>query len=262
MDLIEFAASLPEVPTKKDHRLLIGAAIAVPGIATLGGAAKMLRVAGRSAVGKNATTIAEKLPLTAGLREKVRTVLQQQGQQHGKMAADYIESAESLLNKGVHGKIVGKVIRHAGAYPEGKVNKALGGAGGISHYANFRAGPKNALQKWDGEVVDDILAKPEGLTGPALTAKMTARKKIARAHEKKWDDVYADVEEHVERGHSEAESIRKVLTKPENADYARKLVAHKAENIPYYARIAAVSPGLILAGGGVAATHRKPNANR
>ncbi len=257
--LVEFAAAIPTPPKKEkgEHRILAGAAIALPGLATIGGASKMLRVAARSIGGRNASKIAGAIPAPQRVKQAVQNALVKQGKQHGKMAADYIEGADSLLKGGVHGRLVGKTLRHANAYPEGKVNKALGGADGISHYANFRAGPVNALRKWDDEVAATIESLPEGLAGRALQKKTSARKKILKGHQKDWDRVIDDVDINIEGGRSEVESIRKVLTKPENSDYSRRLVANKAENVPYYAKIAALSPAMIAAGGGVAATTRK-----
>jgi hypothetical protein len=153
------------------------------------------------------------------------------------------------LNRGLHGKIAGSVLRHASKNPNGLVSKSLGGGFQVSHYAGFRGGHKRALGHWDWEV-DLARQRQLGKDSPALNTWRKRADRQRKAVEKEIND------EMYQRGRNEGEALRHVASSSQNKDvqnYFRRLAASKADAAEGYAKMSLVSPGLIATGGGAAA---------
>ena len=71
----------------------------------------------------------------------------------GRMVADYIESANTLMNRGVTGAITGKLLSHVKKNPKGFIARNLGMDNEMArtHYEAFRRGPVASLKHWDSE---------------------------------------------------------------------------------------------------------------
>ena len=71
----------------------------------------------------------------------------------GRMVADYIESANTLMNRGVTGAITGKLLSHVKKHPKGFIARNLGMDNEMArtHYEAFRRGPVPAAKHWDYE---------------------------------------------------------------------------------------------------------------
>ena len=187
---------------------------------------------------------------------------------HGRFVADYVEAAQSVLNKGVQGKIAGKVLQHAKANPKGKVAKAVGGElgdYGVSHYARFRSGPREAMAHWDSEVGDLInhKGKQKGILGAdnnivaganpnAVRTVNRRRGEMDRGRKAVNDEINEQLWHH---GKSESEALRHVAENTKNKDslaYFRNLAHHNAGAADKYAKISLAAPGLVIAGGATA----------
>ena len=187
---------------------------------------------------------------------------------HGRFVADYVDAAQSVLNKGVQGKIAGKVLQHAKANPKGKVAKAVGGElgdYGVSHYARFRSGPREAMAHWDSEVGDLVNHKGKqkgildadnnivaGANPNAVRTVNRRRGEMDRGRKAVNDEINEQLWHH---GKSESEALRHVAENTKNKDslaYFKRLAHHNEGAADKYAKISLAAPGLVIAGGATA----------
>jgi hypothetical protein len=242
--VIEFSEEKKKLTTGQKIGVAAGLGTAAVGAAFLPAAMKMGAIVGRrSLYDAKAKASASRI---LGRVVKTPNVDPNAG---GRMVADYIDASQTALNKGLHGKVAGAVLRHASKNPDGLVAKGLGGGYKVSHYAGFRGGHKRALGHWDWEV--DLARETQlGKDSPALNAWRKRADRQRKAVEKEIND------EMYHRGRNEGEALRHVASSSQNKDvqnYFRRLAASKADAADGYAKMSLVSPGLIAAGGGTTA---------
>jgi len=253
--LIEFSKQEKEkLSTKQKIGVAAGLGAAALGASFMPAAASMMRIQGREMLRAGSQRASQ----IKGLQKFVRPP-GADANRGGRMVADYIDASQAGLNRGIHGKVIGAVLKRAKENPNGWIAKKLGGDFQTSHYARFRAGPKSALDHWDWEVGEMINSQTKGRINPK-TGKMkkalnpekakAATDEMARgrsAFESEWKDkMYRG-------GMSESEAIRDVATNTKNTDihaYMDRLAATKAKVAGAYAAKGLVAPGLVVAGGG------------
>lgn len=244
------------VPSKKEFAekersglqkagIAAGVGAAAVGASFMPAATKLWRIQAREAAKKAQSAISK----TKGMKNIVRSPLDDPNR-GGKIVADYLDASQLAMNRGLHGKVIGKVLQHAKANPGGRVSKTIGGDFGVSHYARFRAGPKEALGHWDWELGESNALKGKG-RGPDWLTKRQGN--IARGR----DSAHAEINNRLwNHGENESEAIRHVATNSQSKDtreYFDLLAAHKAGAAKMYAKKALIAPGLIVAGGATAA---------
>jgi hypothetical protein len=205
-----------------------GLGVAAAGASLLPGAVPMLRLQGRRLLaqktGKKSATY------------------------HGENVADYLDASQGALNRGVHGKIAGKVLQRAQKDPNSRLHKKLGRYR-VDHFARFRAGTKEALGHWDYEV--DANLKNKGLKRMSES--------LAKGRKRTQDAVNEQLWKH---GKNESEALRAVAKNPDKdvQDYFRHLSRSKDKVYGGYAKKAALAPALVVAGGATAAaaSRKKP----
>jgi hypothetical protein len=205
-----------------------GLSVAAAGASLLPGAVPMLRLQGRRLLaqktGKKSATY------------------------HGENVADYLDASQGALNRGLHGKIAGRVLQRAQKDPNSRLHKKLGRYG-VDHFARFRAGTKEALGHWDYEV--DANLKNKGLKRMSES--------LAKGRKRTQDAVNEQLWKH---GKNESEALRAVAKNPAKdvQDYFRHLSRSKDKVYGGYAKKAALAPALVVAGGATAAaaSRKKP----
>ena len=246
--------------TKQKLGIAAGVGTAAVGATLMPAAGKMFRIATRDMAHDTLTGWAKK----RGLRSFIKPP-KSDPNRDGRFVADYIEGAQSILNKGIQGKIAGKILQHAKANPNGKVAKVVGGElgdYGVSHYARFRSGPREAMKHWDSEVGDlkNHLGKQAGIldvdnnfvpgANAAKVKKIQARRDEMTAGRKAVDDEINEQLWH--HGKSEAEALRHVAENTKNPaalQYFKNLAHHNRGAAAKYAKISLAAPGLVVAGG-------------
>jgi hypothetical protein len=263
---------------KNDHKALRTAAIAggvgaaAVGAALLPGASSLMKIQGREVM----SGLKGKLSTTKGLRSFINPP-KADPNRGGRMVADYIDASQKFLNQGVHGKVLGAALGHAKRNPEGPVSKAIqkipGSKGdfGISHYARFRAGHREALNHWDWEVGEMIKKRPavSTLWGSKKPKGVSKEAHIASEHETLRtgrEKTHAAINEQLwTKGLNEQDAIRHVATRtedPEIRGYFNKLAITKSGAAKGYAKKALLSPGLIAGGGATAVAGATVNRDR
>lgn len=244
------------VPSKKEFAekersglqkagIAAGVGAAAVGASFMPAATKLWRIQAREAAKKAQSAISK----TKGMKNIIKSPLDDPNR-GGKIVSDYLDASQLAMNRGLHGKVIGKVLQHAKANPGGRVSKTIGGDFGVSHYARFRAGPKEALGHWDWELGESNALKGKG-RGPDWLPKR--QNNIARGR----DSAHAEINNRLwNHGENESEAIRHVATNSQSKDtreYFDLLAAHKAGAAKMYAKKALIAPGLIVAGGATAA---------
>jgi hypothetical protein len=220
-----------------------GIGAAVVGAGFMPAASRLWRIQAREA----ATVAQSKAAKSRVLKKFVKSPTNDPNR-GGKIVADYLDASQLAMNRGVRGKVIGKVLQHAKANPGGAASKVIGGDFAVSHYARFRAGPKEAMGHWDWEVGETYKGKKR----PAewlqkRQSEMTKGRDSAQA------EINKRLYDHAE---SESEAIRHVASNSQSKDtrdYFDRLAAHKAGAAKMYAKKALIAPGLIVAGGSTAA---------
>lgn len=244
------------VPSKKEFAekersglqkagIAAGVGAAAVGASFMPAATKLWRIQAREAAKKAQSAISK----SKGMKNIIKSPLDDPNR-GGKIVADYLDASQLAMNRGLHGKVIGKVLQHAKANPGGRVSKTIGGDFGVSHYARFRAGPKEALGHWDWELGESNALKGKGRGPDWLTKRQD---NIARGR----DSAHAEINNRLwNHGENEGEAIRHVGTNSQSKDtreYFDLLAAHKAGAAKMYAKKALIAPGLIVAGGATAA---------
>ena len=270
--LKEFAEEKRPLTTKQKLGIAAGVGTAAVGATLMPAAGKMFRIATRDIAHDTLTGWAKK----RGLRSFIKPP-KSDPNRDGRFVADYIEGAQSVLNKGIQGKIAGKILQHAKANPNGRVAKVVGGElgdYGVSHYARFRSGPREAMKHWDSEVGDlkNHLGKQSGIldadnnfvpgANPAKVNNVVKRREQMAAGRKAVDDEMNEQLWH--HGKSESEALRHVAENTKNPDalqYFKNLAHHNKGAASKYAKISLAAPGLVVAGGTTAglSVRRKEN---
>jgi hypothetical protein len=243
-----------------------GAAAAVGGVgaAALGapflpGAASFLKIPGREIVRRTQTRLA-RTPL---IRSVVKTP-RRDPQVFGKSVHDYIEGSQRVLNKGLHGRLIGRGLQAAIADPGSFTGRQLRGRLGmdewsLKHWSKFRSGHLQALSHWGDEWHDLFQRKSiphrefagwgqiKGATEPAVYQKQLQRYKKGRAATE------GEIKDLIEnRGFSHIEAFRHVTQKSTNPHvraYMRDLAQSKKDPFSHYPKLAAISPALVVGGG-------------
>jgi hypothetical protein len=258
--LREFAEEKQPLSLKQKLGIAAGVGTAAVGATLMPAAGKMFRIATRDMAHETLTGWAKK----RGLRSFIKPP-KSDPNRDGRFVADYIEGAQSILNKGIQGKIAGKILRHAKANPNGKVAKVVGGElgdYGVSHYARFRSGPREAMKHWDSEVGDlkNHIGKRDGIldadnnfvpgANPAKVNNVVKRREQMAAGRKAVDDEISEQLWH--HGKSESEALRHVAENTKNPaalQYFKNLAHHNKGAASKYAKISLAAPGLVVAGG-------------
>jgi hypothetical protein len=244
------------VPSKKEFAekehsglqkagIAAGLGAAAVGASFMPAATKLWRIQAREAAKKAQSAISK----SKGLKNIIKSPIDDPNR-GGKIVSDYLDASQLAMNRGLHGKVIGKVLQHAKANPGGRVSKTIGGDFGVSHYARFRAGPKEALGHWDWELGESNALKGKGRGSDWLSKRQN---NIARGR----DSAHAEINNRMwNHGENESEAIRHVGTNSQSKDareYFDLLAAHKAGAAKMYAKKALIAPGLIVAGGATAA---------
>jgi hypothetical protein len=271
--LREFAEEKRPLTTKQKLGIAAGLGTAAVGATLMPAAGKMFRIATRDMAHDTLTGWAKK----RGLRSFIKPP-KSDPNRDGRFVADYIDGAQSILNKGVQGKIAGKILQHAKANPKGKVAKVVGGElgdYGVSHYARFRSGPREAMKHWDSEVGDlkNHIGKQQGIldannnfvpgANPAKVKKTQARRDEMAAGRKAVDDEINEQLWH--HGKSESEALRHVAENTKNPaalQYFKNLAHHNRGAAAKYAKISLVAPGMVVGGGATAGLSMRRKENQ
>lgn len=266
--VVELEAVVDNFPrAKKKNRPFVQAA----GVAALAGGLATLPAARRLIGIKVRQVGAENLGIASAAKNK-----------GGKMVADYIGAAQAGLNTGVKGRMVGHVIEHVMAHPEGKVAAAfksvpgqygsadLGQRLASEHFARFRSSPMSALNFWDyehGLLRESKLARQ---TAGATARGVPLSERLTNAHQRVTDEMHygrekahAAIKEQIEvHGKSEMDAIKHVAYNhedPQVQGYFNRLAETKTKAVDMYAKKSLVSPALIVAGTGGIVYGRKKN---
>jgi hypothetical protein len=260
MELIpSMLIELSDVPRAEKHGKAVTAAgvgAAALGISALPGAAKFIGIRGRAAVGRLGFPSANPA---------------------GRFVANYIEGAQQLLNTGVRGKALGKVVQNAIEQPRGVIAKGLRATVGtgpsgkaedmFQHFARFRSSPMNALNHWDMETItehsnrwarQDAAAVVRGK--PMSQKAYDRRKEIWDTHAIGREKVHAAIKEQLTTGKNEMEAIKHVAynnSDPHVQTFFGNLAQHKEGVSKIYGAAALASPALIAAGGAGIVVGRK-----
>ena len=274
--LKEFAEEKQPLSLKQKLGIAAGVGTAAVGATLMPAAGKMFRIATRDMAHETLTGWAKK----RGLRRFIKPP-KSDPNRDGRFVADYIDGAQSILNKGIRGQIAGKILQHAKANPNGKVAQMVGGRlgdYGVSHYARFRSGPREAMKHWDSEVGDlkNHLGKQDGIldaannfvpgANPAKVKNITRRRAQMDAGRKAVDDEINQQLWH--HGKNEAEALRHVAENTKNPaalQYFKNLAHHNKGAAQKYAKMSLAAPGLIVAGGataGLSARQKKDFASK
>jgi hypothetical protein len=240
-------AAKSESSTAQKIGLAAGLGTAALGVSFLPASAKLAAIQGREILHR----AAGKASQVRGLRKVVRPP-NVDANRGGRMVADYLDASQAALNRGLHGKLAGAVLRYASENPGSLIAKKIGGDFKVSHYARFRSGPKQALGHWDWEVGE--LYKNKKLRPGRLEKIQAEMDRGRRAVEQEMNS------EMWRRGKSEGEALRHVAANTQNADaraYFDRLAMTKAGVAKQYAKMGALAPGAIMAGGGLAWASRK-----
>ena len=274
--LKEFSVEKQPLSLKQKLGIAAGVGTAAVGATLMPAAGKMFRIATRDMAHETLTGWAKK----RGLRRFIKPP-KSDPNRDGRFVADYIEGAQSILNKGIQGQIAGKILQHAKANPNGKVAQMVGGRlgdYGVSHYARFRSGPREAMRHWDSEVGDlkNHIGKQDGILDadnnfvpgahPAKVNTIKKRRAQMDAGRKAVDDEINEQLWH--HGKSEAEALRHVAENTKNPaalQYFKNLAHHNKGAAAKYAKMSLAAPGLIVAGGataGLSARQKKDFASK
>ncbi|MEI6715733.1 MAG: hypothetical protein WCO60_18425 [Verrucomicrobiota bacterium] len=178
----------------------------VGGVALAGGGLSMMK-----AGAPLARIVARDSKIAGKIREKV-TGAAIDPAKHGKFISDYLNVSHNMMNTGVQGKVIGKVLSHARENPAGAISKKLGGEFGVSHYQRFRAGPLQGLSHWHWENEASMLHGLKSGAKPA-TAAQTAKVQAAITRNNKGK---ATLDEHINKrlwqhGDNEHEALAKAV---------------------------------------------------
>lgn len=200
--------------------------------------------------------------------------------------ADYIQGADNLLNKGITGKISGKIVQSS-------IRGRTASGGDLfnpRHFGNFRAGPLNALKHWDAEHSWQIEHKVAERSGDLSVKSGDVGKTIAAVRNRPpngmnhglWnkyldkqqrtvdemhygrEKTHAAIHEQINQGKNEIEAIKHVAynsSDPQVQNYFTHLHNSKLKGFKQYAKIATISPGLIAGGAAATVYGRKKNEN-
>jgi hypothetical protein len=149
--VIQFAEDREESGKSKLRRAALiaaGTGVAGLGIAAIPGAIPMAKIAARENIFKLRTSLSK-----GKHTSKIFSAPKIAENASGSMVADYIESANTLMNRGITGAITKRVLEHTRKNPTGFVARNLGIKHDMaqSHYDAFRGSPKRALEHWDWE---------------------------------------------------------------------------------------------------------------
>lgn len=248
--LVEFSKQEKEkLSTKQKIGVAAGLGAAALGASLLPASARLAAIQGREIL----HGVRQKAAATRGLQKFIKPpgVDANRG---GRMVSDYIDASQAALNRGLHGRAAGAVLRYASENPGSLVAKKIGGDFKVSHYARFRAGHKQALGHWDWEVGE--LYKGKRLR-PGRLEKI--QDEMSRGRKAVEDEMNQEM---WKGGKSEAEALRHVAANTKSADaqeYFNKLAMTKAGVAKDYAKMSLAAPGLVVAGasGAYAASRRK-----